>query len=543
MSGIGKHVAAAALAFAVLSGADANAQASMICDIRGFGAQPDDEKADTKAIQTAIDACAKVGGQVVIPRGRWLSGGLELRSDMRFTLAPGSVLAAIPDIALYPERTDASVNSDFTEASDAYQAYRAFLYAGNVKNLVIEGPGTLDGQGEKFWDPDFYNLKIPRPTRPRPQQMIELVDCGAVTVRDLHVINAPAYSVRFYRCNGIRAENVTVRNDPRSPNTDGIQIRDTSNAFISGADIATGDDAIVVKSYDRMIENLIVTDSILVSDDSAIKFGTAGHKGVRNSRFSNITIRDSRYGIALFQMDGGAYLDNVFRDITIETGGRATNFFAIYADIDRRKADSPLGRIENLTLSGLDVTTAGNVLISGQPEAPIRGLTLTDVTIRTPETAQSIVPTRRKPRGNAFVPPTGKTEDHAGVASTVTIANTADLTITGLAVTHRDPKIERSALALVNVRSADISGLALNNAAASAAPALRLSHSADVLVSDVRRLTNVTTALAVTDRHEGRLTLRNADLSGMPLPLSSPKGVEIETLAVAGLAPLKKARR
>ncbi len=436
--------------------------AALTCDVTRYGARPGDDRPDTAAIQKAIDACAGRGGTVVVPGGRFLIGGLTLGSDMVFSLAPGAVLAAIPDMAAYPMRADAKVKSGTVQADDAYDRYQAILYAGNVRNLVIEGPGTLDGQGPLFWNKDFYNLNIPRPTTPRPQQMIEIVDAHNVTVRGLRLVDAPAYSIRFYRSSEVRAIDVTIRNDPRSPNTDGIQIRDTSNAFIRGADIDTGDDAIVVKSYDRVVDNLVVTDSVLKSDDAAIKFGTAGFKGVENSLFANITIRASRFGIALFQMDGGLYANNRFRGISIENGGRGLRQMAIYVDIDRRRAGRPLGRIEGLRFEDIDIRSPGNILIAGQPESPIRDLVLSRVRFATAAKSERFAG-RSKPRGNAFVPLTGSTADLASVPASVTIGHAVAVRLHDLSVRNGNTGELRHALALVGVADADVAGLSVHS--------------------------------------------------------------------------------
>lgn len=528
------------LFLALLSSLSAAPSLANTCDVTRFGAHANDTKADTVAIQKAIDACAGTGGTVLVPAGRFLTGGIALKSDMTFRLAPGAVLAAIPDIKLYPTRHDASVPEGTSAAGDGYATYQAILYASNVRNLVIEGPGTLDGQGPQFWDPDFYELTIPRPTRPRPQQMIEIIDSTDITIRGLRLIDAPAYSIRFYRCERVRAESVTIRNDPRSPNTDGIQIRDTVNAFITGADIATGDDAIVVKSYKRMVDNLVVTDSILVSDDSALKFGTAGHTGISNSLFSNIIIRSSRFGIALFQMDGGAYLNNRFSDISIETGGRGERHLAIYVDIDQRREGVPFGRIDGLTFTDIDVRTRGNILIAGQPTAPIRNLTLANIQVHTDGSSEVFDNKRRKPRGNAFVPATGKTEDFASVPASVTIANTQGIRIDGLDVRHADRTVPRSALTMIRVADADVADLRLANPVLSPLPAIVLRNSADVSIRDVGPLSGVTTFLAVGDSHQGRLTLRDADVTGLSTPWSLPNGVVLSATAIHGLQPDKR---
>jgi hypothetical protein len=504
-----------------------------ICDVTQYGARAGDDRADTAAIQKAIDACAGTGGTVLLGAGRWLTGGLELKSDMVFRLAPGAVLAAIADIALYPERSDVRVGAGRPE-DDSYDRYRAILYGKGVRNLVIEGPGTLDGSGPGFWNKDFYSLSIPRPTLPRPQQMIELVDCADVTVRGLRMVEAPAYSLRFYRCDRVRAEDVTIRNDLRSPNTDGIQIRDTSNAFIRGADILTGDDAIVVKSYDRVVDNLVVTDSILHSDDSALKFGTAGYKGVTNSLFSNIIIRQSRFGIALFQMDGGSYLHNRFHNIAIETGGRGNRHLAIYADIDQRREGVAMGRIEDLSFSDIMIRTRGNILIAGQPEAPIKGLVMERIRMAVSPPSEAFGPKRTKPRGNAFVPATGKTQDFAGVAAGITIANAVGVRLSGIDLANGDATTPRAGVALLNVTDADVAGLSLANGAPAPLAAVALTGSRDVLVRDSGRMAGVSTLLSVEGGHAGRLVVRNADVTGMGTPFRLPAGLGMDRAGVLG---------
>lgn len=465
---------ALALALAVSAPSAAHARGALICDARDFGAQPDDDGADTAAIQEAVDACKDRGGTVSLGAGVWRSGTLALGSNMTLRLEPGARLTAIPDIDLYPMQRDPKVPADIdSRISDSYPEYQAFVFARGVENLIIEGGGALDGQGELFWEPNFYALDQARPELPRPQQMVEFVDCRNVTVRDITVTRSPAYSVRFYGCDGVRAENITVRNDPRSPNTDGIQVRDSRNVLIRGADIDTGDDAIVVKSHYAPVENLVVADSILASDDAAMKFGTAGYVGVRNAQFSNILVTKARTGVGLFQMDGGRYEDVRFTNITMTTGGRGTRFLALYADIDKRTGSEPWGAIERLTFSDIDLTTTGNVLIAGNSARPIRDLTLRNITVRTPDGVIPITETRRKPKGNAFVSETGEaSENFANVNANVTLANIDGLVVDGLTVSHGDADDPRQALALVHVRDAAVSGVTVREAAVGDEPAI-----------------------------------------------------------------------
>lgn len=399
--------------------------AAFDCDPARDGARPDDAKPDTRAIQSAIDRCKDRGGRVVLAAGRWLTGGLVLGSNMEFHLAPGARLEFIPDMALFPTRT--------TDRADADpEALTPGLFAPHVRNLIISGPGVIDGHGPAFWDEGFLESGASRPTRPRPMPAIEFAECADVVVDGLAMRDLPGYAIRFNGCRGVRATNVSIRNDPRSPNTDGIQIRDTSDVFIDGAHIETGDDAIVLKSRRRIIENVVVTRAVLKSDDAALKFGTGSAVGVRNALFSEIVIRDSRYGIAIFQMDGGRHADVVFSDILIETGGRHPRPYAIFADIDRRTPESPLGAIDRLTFRDIDIRTTGNILIAGAMDAPIRDLVLDGVRVSTPEGAPALASGPSKPRGNVTLSRGETGEDYARVEAVATLANIDGLSLRGV---------------------------------------------------------------------------------------------------------------
>jgi polygalacturonase len=64
-----------------------------IFNVKDYGAKGDGKTLDTAAIQAAIDACHKArGGTVLIPAGIFLSGTLQLKSDVIFYLSAGGKL-------------------------------------------------------------------------------------------------------------------------------------------------------------------------------------------------------------------------------------------------------------------------------------------------------------------------------------------------------------------------------------------------------------------------------------------------------------------
>ena len=414
-----------------------------VCDIRDHGAVPGDGAHDTAAIQSAVEACAGTGGTVLIPAGEWSTGTVRLGSDMVLELAEGAVLALHPDIALFPP-VEIARDADITPA-------RAALLADGVSGLSITGKGRIEGNGEAFWDRDFYATGLARPTLPRPGPAIELANCRDTHVEGITLANMPAYALRFHRCERVSARGITIRNDPRSPNTDGIQIRDTSNAVISGVDIRTGDDAIVLKSGDRPVDNIIVENSYLESDDAALKFGTGSRVGVTNSVFRNLTIANSRYGIALFMIDGGTHRNNLFEDIAITTGGRHPRQFPIFIDIDRREADRTLGRIVDTTFRRIAIATSGASLIAGNPAAPIEGLVLENV-VTDVRGAVDITRRSAKPRGNVQIAAQAGSTDYSTRPGHMVLAHVRGLVTRDVSFSEAASTDRRQAIIGIDVK-------------------------------------------------------------------------------------------
>lgn len=431
------------LAAAMLGPGGGAAPASLPCDIRRFGAVADDGRADTAAIQAAIDACAGSGQAVVIPAGQWDSGGLTLRSNLSLTLAGGARLAMSTNYDDYAPRAE-------------LDGHRVLIHGHGVRNVEIGGTGTIDGMAAPIYAA-MDQIIARNPDDPaadrRARFGLLFSDCSNIRVRDITIRDTPMFLMAVRQCDNVVLDGFTLDAPIDSHNTDGLQIIDSSDVRVTNCRISVGDDGITTKAQgDRPIERLIVDNCVIRSDDGAIKLGTQSRGVLRDSLFNNIAIVDSRYGIAAFMIRGGLYANNRFTNIRIATGGRHRRGYPVFVDIDDRErnaATGELGRIEGLTLDNLDITTGGNMLIAGHPRSPIRDLTLSNIRFRSTE-ADAIAAGDRKPYGNRRFRPIPGSPDYAGVAAHLVLGEVDGALLTGVSLQGK-PGSAREAVVLRNV--------------------------------------------------------------------------------------------
>ena len=71
-------------------------------NVLDFGADPSGVALSTKAIQSAIDSCTKVGGgTVIIPEGIYTTGPITLKSNVRLYTEKNSFIVFSHDLDLY----------------------------------------------------------------------------------------------------------------------------------------------------------------------------------------------------------------------------------------------------------------------------------------------------------------------------------------------------------------------------------------------------------------------------------------------------------
>ena len=109
-----------------------------------FGAKDDGITLNTKCINDAIDACNKKGGGVVvIPEGLWLTGPIELKSNVNLYLKKNALLQFTSDFSQYK-----LVEGNWEGIPQMRN--QSPISASNATNIAITGSGIIDGGGEAW---------------------------------------------------------------------------------------------------------------------------------------------------------------------------------------------------------------------------------------------------------------------------------------------------------------------------------------------------------------------------------------------------------
>ena len=205
-SSIAAGVAATSAVGFAAPGAIAVGAAKNIAD---YGAIPDGKTLNTKAIQRAIDDVFRAGGGLVYaPPGNWLFGGLELKSRVTLYLEAGCVLLGSTRLQDYEYRPGLPRGgSDI----DGYHV----IFARDAEDISICGPGTIDGQGDAWWEPN-PNVHTYAPeeqwhdvasghvqakyNNTRPSPMVEIAGCRNVRISGVTLKNSAGWTLRPINC-------------------------------------------------------------------------------------------------------------------------------------------------------------------------------------------------------------------------------------------------------------------------------------------------------------------------------------------------------
>lgn len=286
-------------------------------NVNDFGAVGNGVTDDATAIQRAIDMCsAKGGGTVVFESGRkYLSGPLHLKSNVELNLQPNSILLANPDESVYTE--------------SAFRANRGegmmWISGENLKNVSISGTGRIDGNGVAFMGQeldDSYELKPVTDFDPRPH-VLTLINVDNVKINDIIIANSAYWTVHLIGCHDVAISGISLLNNLKIRNGDGIDIDHSHKVRISNCFIESGDDCICLKNRREFeeygpCEDITVTNCVMTSRSCAVKIGSENMDRISRVLFDNCIITDSNRGIGIQNRDEGTVSNVTFSNMIVD---------------------------------------------------------------------------------------------------------------------------------------------------------------------------------------------------------------------------------
>ena len=355
------------------------------CRVRDYGAKGDGMTKDTAALQRAIDDCASKGGGVVsVPAGTYLSAPIVLRSNITLELEKGATLLGSPDHDDYP----------------ATREFRApgrqpLVSAINAERVAIVGAGTIDGNGETWWQEarTFKDAGVLGSEHTRPR-LVVFDHCKHVRMEGVTVQNSPMWQIVPYYCDDVTIRNVRVLAPAHSPNTDAVDPFSSSHVVIDHLYADVGDDDIAIKSGainspgpDSPSHDITITFCTFLHGHG-LSIGSEVAGGVQNVRAERIHFSGTDNGIRVkANRDRGNDVGHLeFRDIDMKGVKNAVIISEYYPKVlpDEGEAAQPITRLtpcfHDIVLENVTAKNSGSAgAIVGLPEAPVLGVMLRNV--------------------------------------------------------------------------------------------------------------------------------------------------------------------
>ena len=414
-------------------------------NILDFGAKSDIEFNNKRAIQEAIDTCSNNGGGIVIiPNGFYLTGPIELKSNVNLHLDDNAYVLFTKSKEEYPLQ--------FTDY-EGQRRIRALspISANNCHDIALTGNGIMDGNGHlwrgikkfkltsKEWDrclkksqyvidtkeggiwcptksyyegvlkgePDYSlpnalelaseNYDVYRPV------FVSFKNCERVLIEDITLQNSPAWNVHPLYCNNFTMRNAKIKNKFSAQNGDGIDLESCTNCEIAGTIFEVGDDGICLKSGKNKearkikapTKNVWIHDCKVFDAHGGFVVGSEMSRGISNVLIENCIFAGTDIGVRFKSAMGrggvveditirNIQMNNIINEAIIFTMGYVLVNIEDEHENKEEKLDSEdIPEFKNIIMENINVSGCETAIkINGLKEKPIHDLSFNNINIK-----------------------------------------------------------------------------------------------------------------------------------------------------------------
>jgi polygalacturonase len=420
-------------------------------NVLAAGGKPDGITLNTKAINDAISKVSQRGGGVVlVPAGLWLTGPIEMKSNVNLHLKEAATLLFTAD------KTQYAITEGVYEGKVAARN-QSPISGKDLENVAITGKGVVDGNGDAWravnrgqlteeewkekvasggvlkddgsvWYPseqfktasvtnksmlitpgkspkDFEDMKdFLRPN------LVVFTKCKKVLLEGVTFQNSAAWCLHPLMCEDVTFRNVRVKNPDYAHNGDGMDIESCKNFLIEGCVLDVGDDAICIKSgkdeegrkRGMPTENGVIRNNLIYKGHGGFVVGSEMSGGARNIFVQNCTFIGTDKGLRFKSVRGrGGVVENIYaKDIFMKDIVQEAIFFDLYYFVkfatDGVRDQSPVVgegtpvfknmRFENIVCNG----AKKGIFVRGLPEMRVQNIHMENLVLKAEKGAELI---------------------------------------------------------------------------------------------------------------------------------------------------------
>jgi polygalacturonase len=337
-----------------------------------FGVKNDSTVIQTSAIQHVIDHCYEQGGGViVVPKGTFLTGALFFKKGTHLHFEDGGKIKGIDDIRHYP-----LIKMHMEGKMIDY--FAALVTAEHCDSFTITGRGTIDGNGQRFWDefwirrkqnPKCTNLEALRP------QLVYISHSDDVTIQDVQLINSPFWTNHLYHANRVKFLDCFIKSPAQgtthTPSSDAIDLDICDDVLVRGCYINICDDGVCLKggkgTYVDQDSTAGAVNRVIVEN---CRFGNRTNAGITFGSEAwdchNVIMRNCQFDDAdhmlLFKMRPDT--PQQYGDVLMENCWGTSKYPAIEVSTwtqfynKNARPDMPESSVRNVTIRGLMIQTS-----------------------------------------------------------------------------------------------------------------------------------------------------------------------------------------
>ncbi|KAJ8640537.1 hypothetical protein MRB53_017231 [Persea americana] len=231
-----------------------------------------------------------------------------------------------------------------------------------VDNLTIYGTGRIGGQGSIWWD--CKRNRKPKCPSQAPTAM-SFAFCNGLVLSGFQLFDNPKNHIHTFQCNGVVISHLTITAPEDSPNTDGINIGESTGVQIYNCTIGTGDDCI---SFLNGTSNVHVS-SITCGPGHGISIGSLGRDGtvgiVEQIHVSHSSFIGTMTGARIKTWQGGSgYVREIsFEDIILDKVKTPIDIDQFYPNSINQTVKDPCIQVSNVRFIGFHGTATSPTAI------------------------------------------------------------------------------------------------------------------------------------------------------------------------------------